>query len=311
MIKHGRIHVGEKPFKCRHCDKLFNNRSNLVQHERSHTGEKPFKCKHCDKSFSRSSHLVTHERLHTGEKPFKCKHCDKSFADRSHLVKHERLHTGEKPFKCKQCDKSFVQRSGLVKHERTHTGERPYSCNICNKSFTTSTSLHNHEKKWHDFVIKEELCGKSDVLNEFVYNPGNEAHHSGASTYKSFKQKSSINENEKRVHINSSNFDGSICQKVDETQEYASLQIESDVKEEEDNEVLTTGNHEMFGQSENICEETEFIAVASNQDVKEEIIQDVKTESFPQDNNVFTCDVCQEIFSERDVLFMHMNLNHT
>ena len=40
----------------------------------------------------------------------------------------------------------------------------------------------------------------------------------------------------------------------------------------------TTRNHDMFGQSENICEETVYITVASNQDVKEEIIQDVKEE---------------------------------
>ena len=72
----------------------------------------------------------------------------------------------------------------------------------------------------------------------------------------------------------------------------------------------STGNHQMFGQSENICEETVYIAVASNQDVKEEIIQDVKTESFSQDNNVFTCDVCQEVFSEEIDLFMHKDINH-
>ena len=47
------------------------------------------------------------------------------------------------------------------------------------------------------------------------------------------------------------------------------------------------------------------------QDVKKEIIQDVKTECFPQDNNVFTCDVCQEVFSEEVVLFMHKDLNHS
>eukprot|EP00088_Acartia_fossae_P007338 TRINITY_DN13448_c0_g1_i1.p1 TRINITY_DN13448_c0_g1~~TRINITY_DN13448_c0_g1_i1.p1 ORF type:complete len:270 (-),score=36.96 TRINITY_DN13448_c0_g1_i1:84-869(-) len=45
------------------------------------------------------------------------------------------------------------------------------------------------------------------------------------------------------------------------------------------------GNHETLDQSGNICEETVHIVVASNQDVKEEIIQDVKSECFPQDNN--------------------------
>ena len=67
----------------------------------------------------------------------------------------------------------------------------------------------------------------------------------------------------------------------------------------------------MLGQSENICEETVFTAGASNQYKKEDIIQDVKTECFLQDNNMFTCDVCQEVFSEEVVLFMHKDLNHS
>ena len=69
-----------------------------------------------------------------------------------------------------------------------------------------------------------------------------------------------------------------------------------------------TGNLEMWAQSENICEETATGTL--KQDVKEEIVQDVKSEFFPQDNNVFTCDVCHEVFSEKVVLFMHKDLNH-
>ena len=67
----------------------------------------------------------------------------------------------------------------------------------------------------------------------------------------------------------------------------------------------------MSDQSENTCEETANIAGILKQDVKEEIIQDVKTECFPHENNVFICDVCQEVFSEKVVLFMHKDLNHS
>ena len=67
----------------------------------------------------------------------------------------------------------------------------------------------------------------------------------------------------------------------------------------------------MWIESEIICEETANIVGVSKQNVKEEIIQDVKTESFPQDNNVFTCDVCHEVFSEEVVLFMHKDINHS
>ncbi|KAM8954210.1 uncharacterized protein RCH25_044850 isoform 2-T2 [Pelodytes ibericus] len=110
-----------RPYKCLECDKSFTVKSNLIKHHRIHTGEKPYKCTHCSKSFSRNSHLITHQRTHTGERPYKCNECDKSFIQNSVLIQHQRIHTGERPFKCDQCNKSFSQKSCLIRHQRTHT----------------------------------------------------------------------------------------------------------------------------------------------------------------------------------------------
>ena len=65
-----------------------------------------------------------------------------------------------------------------------------------------------------------------------MYNPDNEAHHSGTTTNKSSTQKSALSEHIQRVPISTSNIDSSICQKVDEIEEYVSLHTEIDIKEE-------------------------------------------------------------------------------
>ncbi|XP_065195453.1 zinc finger protein 888-like [Sycon ciliatum] len=162
LSSHECTHPEEKSLKCKECDKMFTTRHNLTRHARLHSVGKAFPCKYCAKLFGDKYGLHVHERIHTGEKPFRCGYCDQMFRHNTDLRVHERSHTGERPYKCKSCDKSFTVKENLTVHQRIHTGERPYKCKSCEKSFTKKSDLTRHRRiHTGERPYKCNLCNKS------------------------------------------------------------------------------------------------------------------------------------------------------
>ena len=77
------------------CDKIFNRAYNFKSHLKIHSGEKPFQCNHCELSFARCHDMRRHEKIHKKDfqKLNKCDFCNKTFSRPDALNRHIKLNS--------------------------------------------------------------------------------------------------------------------------------------------------------------------------------------------------------------------------
>ncbi|XP_028967569.1 zinc finger protein 569-like [Galendromus occidentalis] len=160
-------HSMQKGHRCTFCDKLFVDKNKMIRHERIHTGERPFSCLHCNMTFNQKSSLHRHVKVRhfdllqgfnvqlTSFKPvayFKEEEEDEcnGIAPVQFVEAYESSPELLMKHQCPICFRKFANRRNQENHIRSaHTREKPYKCFFCVKRFCAPNTRGMHMRRHH------------------------------------------------------------------------------------------------------------------------------------------------------------------
>ncbi|CAI2375739.1 unnamed protein product [Moneuplotes crassus] len=77
------------------CNKEFTRTWSIIDHVRMHEGYKPYKCKHCERSYTQKGNLLKHMKRHTDpsldhRRSYICEFCNKKYTEKYNLKTHQK-----------------------------------------------------------------------------------------------------------------------------------------------------------------------------------------------------------------------------
>ncbi|KAM7345325.1 uncharacterized protein ACRADG_011675 isoform 4-T4 [Cochliomyia hominivorax] len=177
LAEHILVHYNPEHFKCKTCDKVCRDSTQLEIHEQSHLPNPPpskykktFQCEKCSKTFSSKAsfeHHMVAKHVPREEFKFECPECKKKYPSHRRLMEHRHHHNPAKAYMCDQCGKVVYTLNTLSKHKIAVHGVKspktPMQCKYCKNWYTGKANLQHHIRNLHtdneDNRNVCEICG--------------------------------------------------------------------------------------------------------------------------------------------------------